>query len=112
MEPRKALHRLTESYPLEVLADRLQRSTRWVTMVKNDNAVMSPDEEWRVREELEKLQGEHVAAHELGIYAIQMVGQIRRANTKDEVDDFLDDVVPALEKKVQGLMVQKDDLAP
>jgi peroxiredoxin family protein len=55
------------------------------------------------RREIERLRRDHVAAHDLGIYALQMAYQIRDAESEDRRDEILRRCVPFLEQKVEEL---------
>jgi imidazoleglycerol phosphate synthase glutamine amidotransferase subunit HisH len=102
---KKALQRLTLCYDRVVLADQLEVSHRDITMAlrgtaKNVNAQLKRN----ARKEVERLRRDHVAAHEVAIYAIQMGYQLRDADSEERRDEILRRCLPVLERKSEQLM--------
>jgi hypothetical protein len=65
------------------------------------------------RKEVKRLQRDHVAAHDLGIYALQMAYELRDAESKDDRDEILRRCVPFLEQKVEELRgVEEEEEQP
>jgi len=101
----KALQRLTLCYDQVVLADQLEVSHRDITMALNGTAKsVSADLKRNARQEIERLRHDHVAAHEVGIYAIQMGHQLREADSEERRDEILRRCLPVLERKSEQLM--------
>jgi len=102
---KKALQRLDLCYGRVVLADQLGVSSRDITMALNGTAKsVSADLKRNARKEIERLRRDHVAAHEVGIYALQMAYQMRDAESKNRRDEILRRCVPVLEQKAERLM--------
>jgi len=100
----KALQRLDLCYDRVVLADQLGVSHRDITMALRGTAKnVSPELKRSARREIERLRREHVAAHEVGIYAIQMGHQLREADSEERRDEILRRCVPVLERKAEEL---------
>ena len=64
------------------------------------------------RQEIERLLRDHLAAHEVGIYAIQMGHQLRKADSEDRRDEILRRCVPVLEQKAEALMDVEEEGNP
>ena len=100
----KALQRLDLCYDRGVLAERLGVSHRDITMALRGSAKsVSAKLKRNARQEIERLRRDHVAAHDLGIYALQMAHQLRDAESEDRRDEILRRCVPFLERKVEEL---------
>jgi len=101
----KALQRLDLCYDRGVLADRLGVSHRDITMALRGTAKsVSPKLKRNARREIERLRRDHIAAHDLGIYALQMAYQLRDAGSTERRDEILRRCVPVLEQKAESLM--------
>lgn len=98
------LHRLDACFDRAALADYIGVSVSWINKAFHDGRSTSAEYRWKVREALERLKGEHAAAHEVAIYALQQADQLRQADSMQEVEDILDRTVPMLEYKAEGLM--------
>ena len=106
---KKALQRLDLCYDRVVLADQLGVRQRDVTMALNGTAKsVTTDLKRSARREIERLRRDHVAAHEVGIYALQMAHQLRDADSEDRREEVLQRCVPFLEHKVEGLRASTD----
>jgi len=110
MKWQKALQHLDLRYDRDVLADRLGVRQRDITMALNGTAKnVSAQLKRRARQENERLRDEHVAADEVGIYALQMAYQLRDAESEERRDEILRRCVPVLEHKAEALMdVEKE----
>jgi hypothetical protein len=74
---------------------------------------VSSDLKREARREIERLRRDHVAAHDLGIYALQMAHQLRDAESEDRRDEILRRCVPFLEQKVEELRgVEEEEEKP
>lgn len=101
---KKALQRLDLCYDRVVLADQLGVRQRDVTMALNGTAKsVTTDLKRSARREIERLRRDHVAAHEVGIYAIQMGHQLREADSEERRDEILRRCLPVLEQKTEQL---------
>jgi peptide deformylase len=101
----KALQRLDLCYGRVVLADQLGVRQRDVTMALNGTAKsVSADLKRNARREIERLRRDHVVAHGVGIYAIQMGYQLRDAESEERRDEILRRCLPVLERKTEQLM--------
>jgi hypothetical protein len=104
MKWKKALQRLDLCYDRGVLADQLEVPCRNVTMALSGKAKnVSPKLKRNARREIERLRRDHVAAHDLGIYALQMAHELRDAEGEDRRDEILRRCVPFLEQKVEEI---------
>jgi len=104
MKWEKALQRLDLCYDRVVLADQLGVRQRDVTMALNGTAKsVSARLKRNARREIERLRRDHVAAHGVGIYALQMAHQLRDAESEDRRDEILRRCVPFLEQKAEKL---------
>jgi len=100
----KALQRLDLCYDRVVLADQLGVSSRDITMALNGTAKsVSTDLKRNARREIERLRRDHVVAHEVLIYAVQMAHELRDAESEDRRDEILRRCVPFLERKAEKL---------
>jgi len=101
---KKALQCLDLCYDRVVLADRLGVRQRDITMALRGTAKnVSVKLRRNARREIERLRRDHVAAHEVGIYAIQMGYQLRKADSEDRRDEILRRCLPVLEQKTERL---------
>ena len=100
----KALQHLDLCYDRVVLADQLGVRQRDITMALSGKAKsVSVGLKRGARREIERLQRDHVAAYDLGIYALQMAYQLRDAESEERRDEILRRCVPFLERKVEEL---------
>ena len=100
----KALQRLDLCYDRGVLADRLGVSHRDITMALRGTAKsVSAELKRNARREIQRLRRDHVAAHEVAIYAIQMAHELRDAGSEDRRDEILRCCLPILERKTEQL---------
>jgi len=111
---KKALHRLDSCYDRGVLARRLEVTPRAIAMALAGTAKrVSADLKRNARREMELLRSDHIAAHDLGIYALQMAYQLRDAESEELRDEILRRCVPLLERKTERLSgVEEEDENP
>jgi len=64
---------------------------------------VSADLRRKARREIRRLRRDHIAAHEVAIYALQMSHQLRDAESEDRRDEILRRCVPVLEQKTERL---------
>jgi len=114
MKWQTALQRLDLCYDRVVLADQLRVSTRDITMALNGTAKnVSAQLKRNARREIERLRRDHIAAHDLGIYALQMAHELRDAGSEDRRDEILRRCVPFLERKVEEVRgVEEEEEKP
>jgi hypothetical protein len=102
------LRRLDASFPRGVLSKKLGISSQRIGIALAGKSNLDTDEKWRIRKQMEKLRGEHAAAHEVAIYALQMAYQLCEAD-EEEREKVLDRCVPMLEYKIEALTARPDD---
>jgi hypothetical protein len=109
MSWKQALCQLDTCYDRDVLVDKLGASHREIAMALNGTAdSVRPEVKRRVRDEIKRMKGDHTAAHEVGVYALQTLYQLRDAESEEIREEILRRCVPLLEHKVEGLRAPTD----
>jgi hypothetical protein len=103
MSWKQDLRKLDACYDRSDLADLLGASQTKVTGALTGTRTPSPKLKRRIFAEMKRLRGDHVAGHEVAVYALQMAYQLRDADTRERRDEILRRCVPLLEHKAEGL---------